>query len=114
MDGKDEVYLSVAHLGKEKIAAKRRDVTDFARNYLGIEPYYEPVPIQPTAHYSMGGVPTNVEGQVVVDHRKTILPGLHPASEVACLSLPSAILQRTNSHDNLHVFHLPHAQHLPP
>ncbi|HEX5439657.1 MAG TPA: FAD-dependent oxidoreductase, partial [Ktedonobacterales bacterium] len=67
IDGKDYVYLSVAHLGKEKIDAKLPDITDFARNYLGVEPYYEPVPIQPTAHYAMGGIPTNNEGQVVID-----------------------------------------------
>src|SRR5260370_42238423 len=86
IDGKDYVSLSVAHLGKEKIDAKLPDVTDFARNYLGVEPYYEPVPIQPTAHYAMGGVPTNVEGQVVADQRNTVLPGLYAAGEVACVA----------------------------
>ena len=72
IDGKDYVYLSVAHLGKEKIDAKLPDITDFARNYLGVEPYYEPVPIQPTAHYAMGGIPTDIEGRVVMDEKNTV------------------------------------------
>ncbi len=104
IDGKDYVYLSVAHLGKEKIDAKLPDITDFARNYLGVEPYYEPVPIQPTAHYAMGGVPTNVEGQVVVDERNTVLPGLYAAGEVACVSVHGANRLGTNSLVDLIVF----------
>src|SRR5215472_865819 len=76
IDGQDYVYLSVAHLGKEKIDAKLPDITDFARNYLNVEPYYEPIPIQPTAHYAMGGIPTDIEGRVVVDEKNTALPGL--------------------------------------
>ena len=67
INGKDYVYLSVAHLGKEMIDAKLPDITDFARNYLNVEPYYEPIPIQPTAHYAMGGIPTDIEGRVVMD-----------------------------------------------
>jgi len=104
IDGKDYVYLSVAHLGKEKIDAKLPDITDFARNYLGVEPYYEPVPIQPTAHYAMGGVPTNVEGQVVVDERNTVLPGLYAPGEVACVSVHGANRLGTNSLVDLIVF----------
>src|SRR5260370_30772758 len=104
MDGKDSVSLSGAHLGKEKIGGKLPDVTDFARNYLGVEPYYEPVPIQPTAHYAMGGVPTNVEGQVVVDERNTVLPGLYAAGEVACVSVHGANRLGTNSLVDLIVF----------
>ena len=59
VDGKDYVYLDVRHLGAEKIAEKLPDITDFARNYLGVEPITEPVPIQPTAHYAMGGISTD-------------------------------------------------------
>ncbi len=102
--GKDYVYLSVAHLGKEKIDAKLPDITDFARNYLGVEPYYEPVPIQPTAHYAMGGVPTDVEGRVVVDENNTVLPGLYAAGEVACVSVHGANRLGTNSLVDLIVF----------
>jgi succinate dehydrogenase / fumarate reductase flavoprotein subunit len=104
IDGKDYVYLSVAHLGKEKIDAKLPDITDFARNYLGVEPYYEPVPIQPTAHYAMGGIPTNIEGQVVMDENNTVLPGLYAAGEVACVSVHGANRLGTNSLVDLIVF----------
>jgi succinate dehydrogenase / fumarate reductase flavoprotein subunit len=104
IDGKDYVYLSVAHLGKEKIDAKLPDITDFARNYLGVEPYYEPVPIQPTAHYAMGGIPTNIDGQVVIDEHNTVMPGLYAAGEVACVSVHGANRLGTNSLVDLIVF----------
>jgi succinate dehydrogenase / fumarate reductase flavoprotein subunit len=104
IDGKDYVYLSVAHLGKETIDAKLPDITDFARNYLGVEPYYEPVPIQPTAHYAMGGVPTNFEGQVIMDENNTVLPGMYAAGEVACVSVHGANRLGTNSLVDLIVF----------
>jgi len=104
IDGKDYVYLSVAHLGKERIDAKLPDITDFARNYLGVEPYYEPVPIQPTAHYAMGGIPTDIEGRVVTDERNSVLPGLYAAGEVACVSVHGANRLGTNSLVDLIVF----------
>jgi succinate dehydrogenase flavoprotein subunit len=104
IDGKDYVYLSVAHLGKEKIDAKLPDITDFARNYLGVEPYYEPVPIQPTAHYAMGGIPTDIEGRVVMDEQNSVLPGLYAAGEVACVSVHGANRLGTNSLVDLIVF----------
>jgi succinate dehydrogenase / fumarate reductase flavoprotein subunit len=104
IDGKDYVYLSVAHLGKEQIDAKLPDITDFARNYLGVEPYYEPVPIQPTAHYAMGGIPTDVEGRVVMDEQNAVLPGLYAAGEVACVSVHGANRLGTNSLVDLIVF----------
>ncbi|MBF6588972.1 MAG: succinate dehydrogenase flavoprotein subunit [Ktedonobacterales bacterium] len=104
IDGKDFVYLSVAHLGKQKIDEKLPDITDFARNYLGVEPYYEPVPIQPTAHYAMGGIPTDSDGRVVVDERNTPLPGLYAAGEVACVSVHGANRLGTNSLVDLIVF----------
>ncbi len=104
IDGKDYVYLSVAHLGKETIDAKLPDITDFARNYLGVEPYYEPVPIQPTAHYAMGGIPTDIEGRVVMDEQNSVLPGLYAAGEVACVSVHGANRLGTNSLVDLIVF----------
>src|SRR5574342_942159 len=57
--GKDYVYLDVRHLGRQVIEEKLPDITDFARVYQGVEPLTEPVPIQPTAHYAMGGIPTD-------------------------------------------------------
>ncbi len=104
IDGGDYVYLSVAHLGKEKIDEKLPDITDFARNYLSVEPYYEPVPIQPTAHYAMGGIPTDIEGRVTMDAQNTVLPGLYAAGEVACVSVHGANRLGTNSLVDLIVF----------
>jgi succinate dehydrogenase flavoprotein subunit len=104
IDGKDYVYLSVAHLGKEKIDEKLPDITDFACNYLSVEPYYEPIPIQPTAHYAMGGIPTNIEGQVVKDENNTVVPGLYAAGEAACVSVHGANRLGTNSLVDLIVF----------
>jgi succinate dehydrogenase / fumarate reductase flavoprotein subunit len=97
IEHQDYVYLSVAHLGKDIIDSKLPDITDFARNYLQVEPYTEPIPIQPTAHYAMGGVPTNVEGQVVIDEKNTVLPGLYAVGEVACVSVHGANRLGTNS-----------------
>ena len=72
---KDGVYLDLTHLPPEQIDEKLPDITDFVRTYLGIEPKKDPIPIQPTAHYAMGGIPTNVDGQVVIDADNTVLPG---------------------------------------
>ena len=104
IDGKDYVYLSVAHLGKKLIDEKLPEVIDFARNYLGVDPYYEPVPIQPTAHYTMGGIPTDIEGRVVKDENNTGIPGLYAAGEVACVSVHGSNRLRTNSLVDLIVF----------
>src|SRR3970282_1766253 len=95
--GQDFVYLDVRHLGREVIEAKLPDITDFARIYQGVEPLTQPVPIQPTAHYAMGGVPTDIEARVVVDDRGTVLPGLHAAGEAACVSVHGANRLGTNS-----------------
>src|SRR5690348_3214751 len=104
VDGKDYVYLDVRHLGAKTIAEKLPDITDFARNYLGVEPITEPVPIQPTAHYAMGGIPTDVEGRVVIDPQWTPQPGFYAAGEVACVSVHGANRLGTNSLVDLIVF----------
>jgi succinate dehydrogenase / fumarate reductase, flavoprotein subunit len=104
VDGKDYVYLDVRHLGAKVIQEKLPDITDFARNYLGVEPITEPVPIQPTAHYAMGGVPTDVEGRVVIDPQWTPMPGFYAAGEVACVSVHGANRLGTNSLVDLIVF----------
>jgi succinate dehydrogenase / fumarate reductase flavoprotein subunit len=101
---KDYVLLHVDHLGKEVIDAKLPDITDFARTYLKVEPYRDGVPIQPTAHYAMGGVPTNVDGQVIIDEKGTVMPGLYAAGEVACVSVHGANRLGTNSLVDLVVF----------
>ena len=104
VDGKDYVYLDVRHLGAKLIAEKLPDITDFARNYLGVEPITEPVPIQPTAHYAMGGIPTDVDARVVIDKDWTPLPGFYAAGEVACVSVHGANRLGTNSLVDLIVF----------
>ncbi|MBI2323052.1 MAG: succinate dehydrogenase flavoprotein subunit [Chloroflexi bacterium] len=104
VEGKDYVYLDVRHLGKEVIDAKLPDITDFVRTYMGIDPVTQPVPIQPTAHYAMGGVPTDVDGRVVVDESGTPLPGLYAAGECACVSVHGANRLGTNSLVDIVVF----------
>jgi succinate dehydrogenase / fumarate reductase flavoprotein subunit len=104
VDGKDYVYLDLRHLGARVLEEKLPDITDFARNYLAVEPLNEPVPIQPTAHYAMGGIPTDIEGRVVIDPQWTPLPGLYAAGEAACVSVHGANRLGTNSLVDLIVF----------
>ncbi|MCQ4045471.1 succinate dehydrogenase flavoprotein subunit [Streptantibioticus rubrisoli] len=99
----DHVYLDLTHLPPEQLDAKLPDITEFARTYLGIEPYTDPVPIQPTAHYAMGGIPTNVQGEVLADNT-TVVPGLYAAGEVACVSVHGANRLGTNSLLDINVF----------
>src|SRR6266581_2735844 len=103
-EGKDYLYLDVRHLGEKVITEKLPDITDFARNYLGVEPITEPVPVQPTAHYAMGGIPTDVDARVVIDPQWTPLPGFYAAGEVACVSVHGANRLGTNSLVDLIVF----------
>lgn len=102
--GKDYVHLDLTHLGKKVIDEKLPDITEFARVYQGIEPITQPVPIQPTAHYAMGGIPTNVEARVVIDEKNTVLPGLYAAGECACVSVHGANRLGTNSLLDILVF----------
>ena len=86
------------------IESKLPDIADFTRTYLGVDPVKEPMPVQPTAHYAMGGIPTDVDGRVVVDPQRTVLPGLYAAGEVACVSVHGANRLGTNSLTDLVVF----------
>ncbi|MCO5224462.1 MAG: succinate dehydrogenase flavoprotein subunit [Thermomicrobiales bacterium] len=104
IDGKDYVLLDVSHLPPEVIDEKLPDITDFARTYLGVEPKKEGVPIQPTAHYAMGGLPTNVDAQVIRDPQGTVVPGFYSAGEAACVSVHGANRLGTNSLVDLVVF----------
>jgi succinate dehydrogenase / fumarate reductase flavoprotein subunit len=99
----DHVYLDLTHLPPEQLDAKLPDITEFARTYLGIEPYTDPIPIQPTAHYAMGGVPTNIDAQVLANNTD-IVPGLFAAGEVACVSVHGANRLGTNSLLDINVF----------
>lgn len=104
IDGKDYVHLDLTHLPAELIDAKLPDVTDFARTYLGVEPKTEPVPVQPTAHYAMGGIPTDNDARVIGDEQATVIPGLYSAGESACVSVHGANRLGTNSLVDLIVF----------
>jgi succinate dehydrogenase / fumarate reductase flavoprotein subunit len=125
IDGQDYVYLDVrpevvnkylAEDGKTNpdgsprsitaadIEKKLPDIADFCRTYLGVDPVREPMPIQPTAHYAMGGIPTDVDGRIVVDPANTVLPGAYAAGEVACVSVHGANRLGTNSLVDLVVF----------
>ncbi|GAB3590361.1 succinate dehydrogenase flavoprotein subunit [Angustibacter peucedani] len=100
---KDYVLLDLTHLEPAHIDAKLPDITEFARTYLGVEPYTEPVPVYPTAHYAMGGVPTNVEAEVLRDNTH-VVPGLYAAGEVACVSVHGSNRLGTNSLLDINVF----------
>jgi succinate dehydrogenase / fumarate reductase flavoprotein subunit len=100
----DYVYLDVHHLGRAVIEEKLPDITDFARIYLGVEPLSEPVPIVPTAHYAMGGIPTDLRTRVVRDERNTVVDGLFAAGEAACVSVHGANRLGTNSLVDLLVY----------
>jgi len=100
---KSYVHLDLTHLEPAHIDAKLPDITEFARTYLGVEPYTEPVPVYPTAHYAMGGIPTNVEAEVLANN-VDVIPGLYAAGEVACVSVHGANRLGTNSLLDINVF----------
>ena len=100
----DFVYLDLTHLGAETIKQKLPDITDFVRTYVKIEPIDEPIPVQPTAHYAMGGIPTDVNARVLSDANGTILPGVYSAGESACVSVHGANRLGTNSLLDIVVF----------
>ena len=100
---KDYVLLDLTHLERAHIDEKLPDITEFARTYLGVEPYTEPVPVYPTAHYAMGGIPTTVRGEVLRNNND-IVKGLYAAGECACVSVHGANRLGTNSLLDINVF----------
>ena len=104
IDGGDFVHLDVRHLGAEVLNTKLPDMSGFIRTYFGIEPLTDLVPVQPTAHYAMGGIPTDVDGHVLADERGTLVPGLYAAGECACVSVHGANRLGTNSLLDILVF----------
>ncbi len=100
---KDYVLLDLTHLEPAHIDAKLPDITEFARTYLGVEPYTEPVPVYPTAHYAMGGIPTTVNGEVLRNNTDKV-KGLFAAGECACVSVHGANRLGTNSLLDINVF----------
>ncbi len=119
INGQDYVYLDIrpetvnyynekegdpARIDRAYIESKLPDIADFTRTYLGVDPVTEPMPVQPTAHYAMGGIPTDVDGRVFIDTQNSVLPGLYAAGEAACVSVHGANRLGTNSLLDLVVF----------
>jgi len=104
VNGKWYVHLDLTHLGAEVIMKKLPDTVDFVETYLGIDATKEPIPIQPTAHYPMGGISTDNWGRVVVDENNRVLPGFYAAGECACVSVHGANRLGTNSLVDIIVF----------
>ncbi len=104
IDGRKAPDGSPYRVTAEDILNKLPDIIDFCETYIGCNPVNDPMPVQPTAHYAMGGIPTNKYGEVVVDEQNTILPGLYSAGEVACVSVHGANRLGTNALLDLIVF----------
>jgi len=102
--GKGYVHLDLTHLGEEKISERLWEIASFVRIYLGIDPVYDPIPVQPTCHYIMGGIPTNVDGRVLSNEKGLIAQGLYAAGESACVSVHGANRLGCNSLLDLLVF----------
>ena len=101
---KDYLHLDLTHIDAHIIEERLPDITEFSRIYLAVDPVKELVPIQPTAHYAMGGIPTNIDTEVISDGANTVVPGLYAAGEVACVSIHGANRLGTNSLGDLIVF----------
>ncbi len=104
LDGRTNPDGSPIHVTGEEILHKLPDIIDFCKTYLGVDPIKEPMPVQPTAHYAMGGIPTNVKTEVLADEKGTVVPGLYAAGENACVSVHGANRLGTNSLLDLVVF----------
>jgi succinate dehydrogenase / fumarate reductase flavoprotein subunit len=104
LDGRTRPDGSPYRVTAEELLSKLPDIIDFCRTYLGIDPIQQPMPVQPTAHYAMGGIPTNRFGEVVIDEKNKVLPGLYAAGETACVSVHGANRLGTNSLLDLLVF----------
>jgi succinate dehydrogenase / fumarate reductase flavoprotein subunit len=102
--GSDYVYLDLTHLGKDQLQLKLSEVTSFVKTYLGIDASQSPIPVAPTCHYMMGGVPTDVHGHVLADGKSEVMSGLYAAGECACVSVHGANRLGTNSLVDLIVF----------
>ena len=103
-DGTFYVGLDLTHLGKEVIEEKLPEITGFAKTYLGVDANEEWIPVQPTTHYAMGGIPTTIDAEVIVDENNTTMPGFYAAGECACVSVHGANRLGTNSLLDILVF----------
>jgi succinate dehydrogenase / fumarate reductase flavoprotein subunit len=104
IDGKDYVHLDLTSIGQEKIEERLWEIANFARIYTGVDPVYEPIPVQPTCHYMMGGISTDAVGRVLGADNQTPVAGLFAAGECACVSVHGANRLGCNSLLDLVVF----------
>ncbi|MCB0078574.1 MAG: succinate dehydrogenase flavoprotein subunit [Anaerolineales bacterium] len=110
--GKPYVHLDAVHLGEEQLMKKLPDIVEISRVYLGVDPVTSPIPVQPTAHYAMGGIPTDLDGRVIMGVEREPVYGLYAAGEVACVSVHGANRLGTNSLTDLVVFGKLAGQHM--
>ncbi|PEN06232.1 succinate dehydrogenase flavoprotein subunit [Longimonas halophila] len=104
VNGKDYVHLDLTHVGDEVLDKKLPEISEFSRTYMGVNPKQEPIPVAPTCHYAMGGIPTDADGHVETKERGTSVPGLFAVGECACVSVHGANRLGTNSLLELVVF----------
>ena len=90
IDGKDYVHLDLSHLGEALIQSKLAEISSFARTYAGVDTTNEPIPVQPTCHYMMGGIATDADGRVIINNAGKTFEGLFAAGECACVSVHGA------------------------
>lgn len=97
IDGKDYVYLDLTPIGRERILERLPQIHQLVVNFVGVDCSDQPIPIQPTAHYSMGGIPVTLKGEVIVDPQNTVLEGMFAAGECSCMSVHGANRLGVNS-----------------
>ena len=102
----DHVHLKLDHLGKEIVHSRLPGITELSKTFAHVDPAVTPIPVVPTCHYMMGGIPTNVNGQAITqtDGKDTIIPGLYACGEAACVSVHGANRLGGNSLLDLVVF----------
>ncbi len=104
INGKEYVHLDMTHVGEDVLLHKLPEITVFSRTYMGIDPVKQPIPVAPTCHYAMGGIPTDHDGRVERAQRGSTVPGLYAVGECACVSVHGANRLGTNSLVDLVVF----------
>lgn len=109
---KDRVLLKLDHLGEETIKSKLPGIREIAKNFANVDPVKDPIPIVPTAHYMMGGVPTNIHGQVIDNAQNRVVNGLYAVGECACISVHGANRLGSNSLLDLMVFGRAAGEHM--
>ncbi|MBI5675013.1 MAG: succinate dehydrogenase flavoprotein subunit [Nitrospirae bacterium] len=90
IDGKDYVHLDLTRIPNQVLSERFPEITTFCKIYMGIDPSEKPIPVLPTAHYAMGGIPTDADGRVLNDEKAGVIKGLYAAGECACVSVHGA------------------------